>query len=170
MIIKISLLVLVIFSVANLANAQQSACSSEEYRQFDFWIGEWEVKNSNDQVVGTSKVELILNDCVIFENWQSANPGYAGKSFNYYNRATQKWNQKWIDTNASPIEFEGSYDEEEEALYYTAITTNREGLEVLNKMTFYKSSEDYVNQLWEQSSDEGKTWTTVFDGHYRRKK
>lgn len=161
---------MVLFGVVGTVNAQQAPCSSEEYRQFDFWIGDWEVKNTDDQEVGTSQVELILNDCVILENWQSANSGYAGKSFNYYNQSTQKWNQKWIDTNASPIEFEGSYDKEEESLYYTAITTNREGLEVLNKMTFYKRSVDYVNQVWEQSSDDGKTWTTIFDGHYRRKK
>jgi hypothetical protein len=30
--------------------------------------------------------------------------------------------------------------------------------------------DDYVRQLWEQSTDDGKTWNTVFDGHYRRKK
>lgn len=152
------------------ARAQQSSCSSEQHRQFDFWIGDWEVMDANNQVVGGSKVELILNECVIFENWVSATPGYAGKSFNYYNRSTNKWNQKWIDTNGVPIEFEGTFSKEDQALYYTATTEDREGKEILNKLNFFKKSEDYVNQVWEQSTDDGKTWTTVFDGHYRRKK
>lgn len=152
-----------------VARAQQTSCSSEQHRQFDFWIGDWEVKNANDQILGNSKVELILNECVIFENWQSANPGYAGKSFNYYNRSANKWNQKWIDTNGVPMEFEGTFSNEDQVLYYTATTKNSESKEILNKLNFYKNSEDYVNQVWEQSTDNGKTWATVFDGHYRRK-
>ena len=109
-ILKISLTIAFIFSNIGLISAQQPHCSSEEYREFDFWIGDWEVKNANDKIIGFSKVELILNDCVIFENWQSIIPDYAGKSFNYYNSSTHKWNQKWIDTKASPIEFEGNYN------------------------------------------------------------
>jgi hypothetical protein len=28
---------------------------------------------------------------------------------------------------------------------------------------------DEVRQLWETSSDDGKTWTIAFDGRYRRR-
>ena len=165
---KIVLLIIVILYLPGVIRAQQAPCSTEQHRQFDFWVGDWEVMNQDDQVIGHSKVELILNDCVIFENWQSANPGYAGKSLNYFNRSTNKWNQKWIDTNGIPIEFEGVFNKQDQALYYTATTKDREGKEVLNKLSFYKKSKDYVNQIWEQSIDKGKTWTTVFDGHYKK--
>ncbi len=160
---------LLLLSISAFAQ-QQSSCSSEQHRQFDFWIGEWEVKNPQGQVVGSSNIELILNKCVVFENWTSASPGYTGKSFNYYNPFTKKWNQKWIDTGGIPIEFEGVFNKKDQALYYTAETINRAGLKVQNKLTFYKKSEDYVRQLWEQSTDNGKTWNTVFDGQYYRKK
>ena len=150
--------------------AQASPCATEEHRQFDFWVGEWEVKNPDDQIVGNSIIQLILNDCVILENWKSVTPGYTGKSFNYYNRSSKKWNQKWIDSNGAPIEFEGVFNKENQALYYTATTTNRAGDEVMNKLTFFHLSNDHVRQLWQQSTDNGNNWITVFDGHYRRKK
>jgi tetratricopeptide (TPR) repeat protein len=39
-------------------------------RQFDFWIGEWDVVTAEGaNPAGTSKIELILGDCVIQENW-----------------------------------------------------------------------------------------------------
>jgi tetratricopeptide (TPR) repeat protein len=42
---------------------------SQEARQFDFWIGEWDVKSTTGQAAGRSSIEIILGDCVIFENW-----------------------------------------------------------------------------------------------------
>ena len=50
-----------------------------EFRQFDFWIGEWLPKNAQGVTVGTSSIQLILVTCVIFENWNT--PISSGKSF-----------------------------------------------------------------------------------------
>ena len=43
--------------------------ASPEYRQFDFWIGEWDVKNPQGVPAGSSSIQLILGQCIIFENW-----------------------------------------------------------------------------------------------------
>ena len=48
---------------------------SPENRQFDFWLGDWSVSSSGEKAVaGTSKIELILGDCVLpgklDERWQ----------------------------------------------------------------------------------------------------
>ena len=42
-----------------------------EFRQFDFWIGEWLPKNAQGVTVGTSSIQLILKSCIIFENWNT---------------------------------------------------------------------------------------------------
>lgn len=147
----------------------QPCYQSSEYRQFDFWIGEWDVSDKNGQPQGKSKIELILNGCVLLENWTSAQGVYAGKSLNYFNRLNGKWEQKWIDNSGVPIEFSGTYSAEDKAMYYTAETIGQNGEKVLNKLTFYKKSAAYVNQVWEQSTDDGKTWNTVFDGHYKKR-
>ena len=41
-------------------------------------------ENPQDVVVGNSKIELTIGDCVILEN-RMGGSGYTGKSFNYYN-------------------------------------------------------------------------------------
>ena len=54
----------------------KSPCATEPvYRQFDFWIGEWEVYGKDGQKAGDSKIELILDSCIVLENWTSATPG-----------------------------------------------------------------------------------------------
>ena len=44
-----------------------------EARQFDFWIGDWEVYNNlyPNHRVGTSKIESISGGCSILENWEA---------------------------------------------------------------------------------------------------
>lgn len=150
---------------------QPSRCQTEpEYRQFDFWIGEWEVKNAQDNIVGNSIIESILGECVIFENWTGGSGAYTGKSLNYYNVIVGKWQQKWIDNQGIPIEFEGFYDAETKTMRYTGTGVGADTSIVHYKLTFYHLTNDYVRQQWEQSSDDKETWQTIFDGHYRRKK
>ncbi len=154
---------------AQQAQNPKPCYAQPEYRQFDFWIGEWDVISKQGQPLGQSKIELILDGCVIFENWYSAQGAFTGKSLNYYNRETGEWVQKWIDNRGQPIEFSGSYSAEDKAMYYTAVTRGPNGSEVLNKLSFYHINRNRVNQVWEQSADGGKTWQTIFDGLYNRK-
>ena len=83
------LIALLIFScLLSSANAQKGKlpCSNPVYRQFDFWIGEWEAFGPGGKKAGDSKISLILDSCIIFEEWTSASLQqglrYAGKSFN----------------------------------------------------------------------------------------
>ena len=57
----------------------QSPCSAPEYRQLDFWIGEWDVLNPKGDTVGRSRIERIEGGCAILENYLTAQ-GYLGKS------------------------------------------------------------------------------------------
>ncbi len=64
------------------AKKNQRPCAyTAENRQFDFWLGEWNVVTTQGAVPsGNSKIELILESCVVLENWQSLNSPYSGKS------------------------------------------------------------------------------------------
>ena len=147
---------------------QQAPCKSRpEYRQFDFWVGEWDVLNPQGQTAGTNSVQLILGDCVVFENWTGARGGQ-GKSFNVYNAATGKWQQTWVDNSGSVLELSGDY--KDDRMHFTGETRARDGKVTLERLTFTKISNDKVRQFWEQSKDGGKTWTVAFDGTYTRKK
>jgi hypothetical protein len=167
---KVLTLLVLFFCISINTQAQQSKpCSSDQHRQFDFWVGDWEVKNANDQVVGSSKIELVSNNCALLENWTNAR-GLGGKSLNYYSILDQQWHQKWIGANGIPIEFSGTYNDTRKALEYSGKGVGQGGVALLNKLTFFHLSDDHVRQLWQQSTDDGETWNTVFDGHYYRKK
>jgi hypothetical protein len=173
--------VILFTSGANLAVGQQTSPSpaqataapaqpcraSEPYRHLDFWVGEWEVRGPKGNVVGTSSVQLILGDCVVFENWTGAS-GYTGKSFNLYNAVARKWKQIWVDDRGGMLEFSGEF--KDGALRYTGQSLAPDGKPLTDRLTFFPLTEGRVRQLWEKSADEGKTWNTVFDGTYIRKK
>lgn len=146
----------------------QPPCKSRpENRQFDFWVGEWDVKNPQGQLAGTNSVQLILGDCVLLENWTGTR-GANGKSFNVYNTVTRKWQQTWVDNGGNILELFGDYKDNQMRLTGETLAPN--GTKTLNRLTFTKISADHVRQLWEQSTDGGKTWTVAFDGAYIRKK
>ncbi|HEX8650945.1 MAG TPA: tetratricopeptide repeat protein [Pyrinomonadaceae bacterium] len=151
------------------ANRNLRPCAASPlHRQFDFWIGEWDVQNPQGQPAGTSSIQLILGDCTIFENWTSAGGAYTGKSFNLYNSSLKKWQQFWSDDKGGVLEFTGEYKDGE--LRYTGESLDQKGNRIIHHLTFFNLAPDRVRQLWEQSTDGGKTWTTAFDGLYVRKR
>jgi hypothetical protein len=162
---------LIAFCFVLSAQAQTKApakpCGSQpEYRQLDFWIGEWDVEVKGQQA-GTSSIQVILGKCVILENWAGAK-GMNGKSFNIYNAAKGKWQQTWVDDTGGVLEFTGEY--KEGAMRFLAEVPRKDGRKTLNRMTFSPLAEGRVRQLIEASKDDGKTWQVSFDGTYVRKK
>lgn len=154
------------------SNAQQAPakpCSMDTmYRQFDFWIGEWEVYGAKGKA-GTSRIELILDSCIILENWTSARAGYSGKSFNTYNASTRQWQQTWVDNSGGSTEYLRGQAGKDMIVFYADKNTGADGKNFLRRLTFYKLSSDKVRQHGERSNDEGKTWITEYDLEYRRK-
>ncbi len=58
--------------VSKAQTAQQAHCSSPEAKQFDFWIGNWNL-TWNDTLYGTNHIEKILGSCTIQENFNDPN-------------------------------------------------------------------------------------------------
>jgi hypothetical protein len=152
----------------------QAPCNDPLYRQFDFWIGEWEAYTTNGKKAGDSKIEMILDSCIILENWTSTSVikglRYAGKSYNTYNAATKKWQQYWVDNAGGVTEYFDGHYESGKMILQTVNVKQADGTFKILKMTFYNLSADKVRQHGESSTDEGKTWKTDFDLEYRRKK
>lgn len=149
-----------------LAERLTRPCSfAPEYRQFDFWVGHWDVQN-NGQQAGTNHIEPILDGCVLLENWTSARGG-AGKSFNFYDASTGRWQQTWVDSTGNVLNLYGEY--RDNALRFSGETRARDGTRTMHRLTFFNLGPQRVRQLWEQSTDDGKTWNTVWDGTYIRR-
>jgi hypothetical protein len=136
------------------------------YRQFDFFLGDWDVVDRAGNPVGTSHVERILGGCVLLENWRSQG-GAEGRSLSSWNPGLRRWEQYWADGQGIPIFFTGHFEEAE--LRLQADSATRSGTPVMRRVTFSKLSSGKVRQLSEASSDTGRTWTKEFDFTYARR-
>ncbi|MGH9947975.1 MAG: tetratricopeptide repeat protein [Pyrinomonadaceae bacterium] len=150
--------------VKKLDSAANPCRGRPEFRQFDFWIGEWLPKTPQGITVGTSSIQLILGSCIIFENWST--PVSSGKSFNVYDTRDGKWHQTWVDDKGLITYYVGGLVEGKMILDSETVTN---GKKTIGRMTFSKLPNGDVRQHGENSTDDGKTWTTSFDFTYVRK-
>lgn len=156
----------VVLSVAVPVRAQApSGCTDEKSHQFDFWIGEWTV-TAGDKVAGTNTIRPILDGCVLQENWTGAR-GEAGSSLNHYDPSTGQWRQYWVWRSGTTLEFAGEYSDGRMVL--SGESKMKDGKVARNRITWYANQDGTVRQHWEMSTDDGKSWNSVFDGLYRRK-
>jgi len=137
-----------------------------EYRQFDYWVGDWEVYNKFGAVSGHNRVQLILGDCVVEENWTSRLAG-EGKSFSKYNPHARRWEQYWVDDQGDTTFFHGQL--EGTNLVFHAETLDPNGGRTLRRLTFFRQGPDKVRQFSEMSTDGGKSWTPEYDLTYVRR-
>lgn len=148
-------------------------CSAAEHRQFDFWLGEWQVFDPAGKSVGQSRIESVLNGCVLAEHWTSGgNPPGAGdgKSFNLYNAQTGQWEQFWVDAQGTRLVLNGNFAAGSMVLSGQQPKPDaKTGIAQRERITWTPNADGSVRQLWESSVDDGKTWTIAFDGQYRRK-
>jgi hypothetical protein len=135
-----------------------------EFRQFDFWVGEWLPKNAQGVTVGTSSIQLILSSCIVFENWET--PVSAGKSFNVFDVRDGKWHQTWVDSRGLMTHYVGALVDGKMVLDSESV---QNGQKTIARMTYSKLPNGDVRQHGESSTD-GKTWMTTFDFIYVRKK
>jgi len=154
------------------ANRNLMPCAyTAENRQFDFWVGEWNVETTNGAVpAGQSRIEKTLADCVILENWQSNGNPYSGKSYNIYNSALKRWEQFWVDNVGGNIFFYGNLNKDGVIDYYTDELPQPDGTKLKRHLQFIPLGPDKVRQFSQGSTDGGKTWSVEYDFTYIRKK
>lgn len=164
---KLILLTVFLFTTAAAFGQQKppKPCSTDAYRQFDFWLGEWNVYSPQGTYQGTNDVKQMHGSCVILENWTGASGG-TGQSFNTYDPRTETWSQVWVDSWGQRLDFSGRYEDKQ--LKYAGFSYNKKGEKVYHKLTFTNNEDGTVRQLWESSKDM-RTWQVVFDGLYVKK-
>jgi hypothetical protein len=151
-------------STAPPAARTRPDCSAVEHHQFDFWLGKWTVTAAG-KPAGTSHIESVMNGCGVLEHWSSAGGGN-GTSLNFYDRRTKTWSQAWIDEGGNALHLSGTFADGKMTLASAPRTTGS-GVDV-QRITWSKNGDGTVRQVWESSTDGGKTWTVAFDGTYRR--
>ena len=144
--------------------APSQACAAPEYRQLDFWIGDWQVQSAKGEVLGVNRIESVLGGCVIRETWTGQ--GGSGTSLDLYSAVDRKWHYNWVDDHGNLLLLSGGLTGGKMVMSGEAATAKEPGKKLLHRLTWEKVGPARVHQLYESSSDGGKTWTVAFDGIY----
>lgn len=150
--------------------ALAAACSAPEYRQFDFWVGDWDAFDLDGHgrpiaaaPVARNHVELILGGCVLREIYEGTN-GVVGQSFSIYDRSRLAWHQSWVTNRGTLLVIEGKLQGDRMVLSGTdpAFSPPR-----LVRGVWYRVAEG-VRETADRSSDGGRSWQPWFDILFRR--
>jgi hypothetical protein len=146
--------------------AVNAPCSVAQYRQFDFWLGNWTVTSRRTgKVAGTNNVTREYGGCVVMEHWSGVR-GLHGSSFNTYDAGRRVWHQTWVDDRGTLLLLDGGLHAGSMVLQGRTVGTD--GKSMLNRITWTPLRNGTVRQHWTVSSDDGKTWSDAFDGIYTR--
>jgi hypothetical protein len=173
----VSLFVSLYFGIALLgmgafvtsAHAQApAACVGEEYRQLDFWLGNWDLTwtptSDSDTGEGTNDITQILGDCVVQESFKGA--GAIGHSVSLFDAPPGKWRQTWVDNTGGYFALVGGPDDEGFRLDMTRISDKAPYM----RMIWRNIKKDSMDWRWQRSPDKGKTWEDSWVIHYVRQK
>jgi hypothetical protein len=147
------------------SNTKLPSCAAAEYRQFDFWQGDWDVRDASGKIVGRNRIVPLQGGCALQENWTGAG-GVSGTSLNIYDNDRRRWHQTWIDNSGGLLQLDGGIVNGAMVLRGESISADAPSKTVLQRITWTPQPDGRVRQLWESSIDAGKTWSIIFDGIY----
>jgi hypothetical protein len=144
-------------------------CTGPEHRQFDFWLGEWEVLGGpgGTHHLGDNRIERSDNGCWLVERWHGAS-GIHGTSTNAWDAQYRVWRQFWVGADGVVLRLEGGL--QDGAMVMAGELPNPQGGTQLQRISWTPQPDGSVVQQWDTSDDGGRTWNTSFRGHYRRKR
>ncbi len=140
------------------------ACKGTEHRQFDFWLGDWEVTDTAGVVVGSNRITRVAGGCGLLESWRGAGGG-EGSSLNWYEPQTGRWNQVWVGLGIY-LRLTGGIEGGNMVLAGERQTPQGG---VIDRIGWIPLDDGRVRQVWKASRDSGKTWQVLFDGMYARR-
>ena len=144
---------------------KRPVCSAAEYRQFDFWIGDWDTFEFAvpDKNIAHNRVESILDGCALHEIYEQGD-GLIGESFTIYDASRRVWHQSWVTNRGQLLVIEGGVKDNQ--LVLTGNDHTAEGKPRLIRAV-WTPVEKGVREIAEVSIDGGKTWKPHFDIVFR---
>jgi len=144
------------------AAPKAAGCAAPEYRQFDFWVGDWDVFEVGGPIkVAHARVDLILDGCVLHEDYRGAD-GHRGQSFSIFDSNRRVWHQSWVTNRGQLLMIEGKF---EAGAMVMSGEDRAKGARVRGE---WRLENGKVRETAVTSTDGGKTWNPWFDLLFRR--
>lgn len=150
--------------------APAPACSGSEYRQLDFWVGNWalEFDRPNGGVALASN--RITRDeygaCVITEHFEQADIGYVGTSVSIYDPQLRTWRQTWVDNSGGVFVLTGGPVTGQDHVFEMR-TVDRGSQGTIQRMIWQDVREDSLTWRWQSETPAGD-WVDTWVLRYRR--
>lgn len=139
-------------------------CQAPAYRQFDFWLGDWDTFDSNaldKPPVARNHVDAILGGCALREVYDQAD-GLHGQSFTIYDASRKLWHQSWVTNHGQLLVLEGTQQGRKIVLR----GVDHDHGDALVRAS-WEPQTDGVHEIATTSHDGGKSWQPLFDILFR---
>lgn len=144
--------------------SEVAACDTAEFHQFDFFTGDWDVYDMGSPVVtARNVVEPMLSGCALREVHTQID-GMVGESISIYDKSRGVWHQTWVTNSGELILLEGGLVNGRMVL--TAPMKEADGTVSLIRGSWWLEG-NAVRQLAERSTDQGKSWSQMWDIVFR---
>ena len=152
---------------AAAANPIGLKCPAPEFRQFDFWVGDWDTFETDKSTPGSiarARIDPIAAGCAIHELYEQGD-GLIGDSILSYDAVKKAWQQTWVTNMGATMVLIGAFKD-------GAVTlegeSHREGKTTHMKIT-WKAEGAAVRESAVFSKDGGKKWEPAFDVTFKRR-
>jgi hypothetical protein len=155
-----------------------SSALPAESRQFDFWVGEWDVKlrvrqddlTWQDSHASVARIYPILSGKAVLELWSEDRvEGIKGYSLRYYDTARDEW-VLWLNwprrNRSGSSSLAGTFRHGRGDFFSTS--TSGDGTETISRYSFNDITPESLR--WDDafSSDGGETWTNSWIMEFTR--
>jgi hypothetical protein len=165
-VLRISLMLVFLGAATQVpANAAPASpppgCNVPEYRQLDFWLGDWDTFDPADSTTSVARahIELIAAGCAVHELYEQTD-GLIGDSILSFDPVRKLWQQTWVTNHGSLMVIAGRF--KDGALSLEGTMHLRNGTSLLQRIT-WKVEGSGVRESSVVSKNGGATWEPSFD-------
>lgn len=149
---------------AGPAVAASGHCSAAEYRQLDFWLGNWKTYDDGGKgpYIARDEITATLDGCVVLEQYRQ-NDGHHGDGVTIYDASRGLWHQTWVTNYGELLILEGKF--EGGVLTMSGSALDKNGKRVWSRVTWNQQSTGThgVREIAVTSNDGGRSWKPAFD-------
>lgn len=147
--------------------AVQPTATDPVYHELDFWLGDWEVSESDSHDrAGLARIEKLLKGAAVAMVWTNPD-GSEIREWFYYYRPEKRWRQLYIADSGFVKTREQIGSLADGSVRFVGKVPLRDGSgDDLDRSTVTPLPDGRVHQLLEHSRDGGATWSVSFDCVY----